>query len=124
MKILFYFQFLLLGNLFIGALPYNEIEVAFEENDASSLISYCENPIFLKVGESEGIYNHAQASMVLMEFFKKYPNGAFNYEFKGKEEHDVISSMASYMTEADNFSVVLSFSNELDNKVQSIEIRN
>ena len=122
--VLFYFQFLLLGTFFSGDLPYNEIATAFEENDASSVISYCENPVLLVVDGTEGIYNHAQASMVLMEFFEHHPGGDFNYEFQGKEEDDDIFSSAKYVTETQNLSVQLSFSTELSNKIQSIQIRN
>tara|TARA_B100001287_G_C22656836_1_gene518192 strand:- start:228 stop:605 length:378 start_codon:yes stop_codon:yes gene_type:complete len=122
--VLFYFQFLLLGAFFSGDLPYSEIAMAFEENDAESVISYCENPVLLICDGTEGIYNHAQASMVLMQFFKQHPDGAFNYEFQGKEEDDDIFSAASYVTETETLSVQLSFSNELSNKIQSIQIRN
>ena len=122
--VLFYFQFLLLGVIFSGDLPYKEIATAFEENDASSVISYCENPLLLVIGNTEGIYNHAQASMVLMEFFKQNPDGDFNYEFQGKEDDDDIFSAASYSSENDNFSVQLFFSNDLSNKIQSIQIHN
>ena len=122
--VLFYFQFLLLGAFFSGDLPYNEIATAFEENDATSVISYCENPVLLVVDDTEGTYNHAQASMVLMEFFKQHPAGDFNYEFQGKEEDDDIFSAARYVTETETLSVQLSFSNELSNKIYEIQIRN
>ena len=122
--VLFYFQVLLLGTFFSGDLPYNEIATAFEENDASSVISYCENPVLLVVDGTEGIYNHAQASMVLMEFFMHHPDGDFDYEFQGKEEDDDIFSAAKYVTETERLSVQLSFSTELSNKIQSIQIRN
>ena len=121
---LFYFQFLFLGASFSGDLPYNEIATAFEENDAASVISYCENPVLLVVDDTEGTYNHAQASMVLMEFFKQHPAGDFNYEFQGKEEDDNIFSAARYVTETENLSVQLSFSNEFSNKIYEIQIRN
>ena len=122
--VLFYFQFLLLGAFFSGDLPYNEIATAFEENDAASVISYCENPVLLVVDDTEGTYNHAQASMVLMEFFKQYPAGDFNYEFQGKEEDDNIFSAARYVTETETLSVQLSFSNEFSNKIYEIQTRN
>ena len=122
--VLFYFRFLLLGAFFSGDLPYNEIATAFEENDAASVISYCENPVLLVVDDTEGTYNHAQASMVLMEFFKQYPAGDFNYEFQGKEEDDNIFSAARYVTETETLSVQLSFSNEFSNKIYEIQIRN
>ena len=122
--VLFYFQFLLLGTFFSGDLPYNEIAAAFEKNDATSVISYCENPVLLVVDGSEGIYNHAQASMVLMEFFKHHPGGDFDYEFQGKEEDDDIFSAARYVTETESLSDQLSFSTELTNIIQSIQNRN
>tara|TARA_B100000768_G_C11257857_1_gene367294 strand:- start:1067 stop:1444 length:378 start_codon:yes stop_codon:yes gene_type:complete len=122
--VLFYFQFLLLGTFFSGDLPYNEIAAAFEENDASSVISYCEDPVLLVVSGKEGIYNHAQASMVLMDFFRHHPSGDFKYEFQGKEEDDDIFSAATYVTETETLSIQLSFSTELSNKIQSIQIRN
>ena len=113
----------MLGVFFSGDLPYNEIATAFEENDAASVISYCENPVLLVVDDTEGTYNHAQASMVLMEFFKQHPAGDFNYEFQGKEEDDDIFSAARYVTETETLSVQLSFSNELTNKIYEIQIR-
>ena len=125
MKIaLFYFKSLLIGVLLSGDLPYSEIATAFKENDAKSVISYCENPVLLVIDGKEGIYNHAQASMVLSAFFKHHPDGDFNYEFQGKEEDDDIFSLAKYVTEKQSLSVQLSFSNDLSNKIQSIQIEN
>ena len=120
--VLFYFKSLLIGVLLSGDLPYSEIATAFKENDAKSVISYCENPVLLVIDGKEGIYNHAQASMVLSAFFKHHPDGDFNYEFQGKEEDDDIFSLAKYVTEKQSLSVQLSFSNDLSNKIQSIQI--
>jgi len=120
--VLFYFKALLIGALFSGDLPYIEIATAFKKNDAKSVISYCENPVLLVIDGKEGIYNHAQASMVLLAFFKQHPDGDFNYEFQGKEEDDDIFSLAKYVTEKQSLSVQLSFSNDLSNKIQSIQI--
>jgi len=121
-SVLFYFKALLIGALFSGDLPYSEIATAFKKNDAKSVISYCENPVLLVIDGKEGIYNHAQASMVLLAFFKQHPDGDFNYEFQGKEEDDDIFSLAKYVTEKQSLSVQLSFSNDLSNKIQSIQI--
>ena len=119
---IFYLSFLLLSVPFSRELPYAEIEKAFEKNKSNLIISYCENPVLLIVNDAEGVYNHAQAGMVLMDFFKSYPGGVFEYQFQGKETDDDIFSAATYVVGPDTFTILLSFSRETSNEIQSIRI--
>lgn len=119
---LLYLSFLLLSTPFSKELPYTEIATAFEKNKSNLIISYCENPVLLIVNDAEGVYNHAQAGMVLMDFFKSYPDGVFEYQFQGKEADDDIFSAATYVVGPDIFTILLSFSRETSNKIQSIRI--
>lgn len=118
----FYFQLFLLGYLFPTDLPYLEIEKSFESNNSEYIISNCENTVLLVVDGDEGIYNHSQAQMVLSDFFRHYPNGEFEYRFQGKESDEEIFSVASYLVSSYKFTVLLSFSKEEKNKIQSINI--
>ena len=120
--VLFYFSFLLLGGHFTVDLPYSEIENAFENNKPALIISYCENPVLLIVNDAEGVYNHAQAGMVLMDFLKKKPSGVFEYQFQGKEADDDIFSAATYTVGREEFRILFSFSSETPNNIQSIQI--
>ncbi|MDG1735180.1 MAG: hypothetical protein P8H94_04975 [Crocinitomicaceae bacterium] len=45
--VLFYFNILFLGAPLGADLPYVEISTAFEKNDATRVISFCENPVLL-----------------------------------------------------------------------------
>lgn len=118
--LLLYLQFIFSLSPVVSALPYAEIQMAFEENSAESVMSFCENPILLILDDQEGVYNHAQASMILGAFFKRYPNGAFEYQFQGSEENSDIFSAATYILDSERFQVQFSFSNNKPNKIQSI----
>ena len=120
--VLFYFHLLFLGAPTGADLPYKEISNAFEKNDASQVISFCENPVLLIVDNVEGIYNQAQATMVLMDFFNKHPNGAFNYQFQGKEADEDIYSAAIYAEGPQKINIGIYFSSEAPNKIQSIKL--
>ncbi|MDA9817223.1 MAG: DUF4783 domain-containing protein [Crocinitomicaceae bacterium] len=120
--VLFYFNILFLGAPLGADLPYVEISTAFEKNDAPRVISFCENPVLLILDNVEGIYNHAQAAMVLKDFFKSHPNGAFNYQFQGNEADEDIYSAAVYAQGAQKINIGIYFSSETPNRIQSIKL--
>ena len=119
---LIYFQVFVLGLLFPNDLPYEQLEKSFESNNSEYIISNCENTVLLVVDGDEGIYNHSQAQMVLSDFFRHYPNGEFEYRFQGKESDEEIFSVGSYIVDSYKFTVLLSFSKEFKNRIQSINI--
>ncbi len=119
---LIYFQLFVLGLLFPNDLPYEQLEKSFESNNSEYIISNCENTVLLVVDGDEGIYNHSQAQMVLSDFFRHYPNGEFEYRFQGKESDEEIFSVGSYIVDSYKFTVLLSFSKEFKNRIQSINI--
>ena len=55
--------------------PYAKIESAFNSQNASTIISYGKDYVLLNVLDKEGAYNHAQAEVILQDFFDKNPGG-------------------------------------------------
>jgi hypothetical protein len=57
-----------------------------------------------------------------MDFFNKHPNGAFNYQFQGKEADEDIYSAAIYAQGVQKINIGIYFSSEAPNKIQSIKL--
>lgn len=89
--------------------PYAKIESAFNSQNASTIISYGKEYVLLNVLDKEGAYNHAQAEVILQDFFDKNPGGTFSYTFKGKESEESVFCMGQYALKNDKFKVSIQF---------------
>ncbi|MEY4860814.1 MAG: hypothetical protein RL059_513 [Bacteroidota bacterium] len=89
--------------------PYAKIESAFNSQNASTIISYGKDYVLLNVLDKEGAYNHAQAEVILQDFFDKNPGGTFSYTFKGKESEESVFCMGQYALKNDKFKVSIQF---------------
>ena len=86
-----------------------KIESAFNSQNASTIISYGKEYVLLNVLDKEGAYNHAQAEVILQDFFDKNPGGTFSYTFKGKESEESVFCMGQYALKNDKFKVSMQF---------------
>ena len=89
--------------------PYSRLESGFNSNNASSIIALGKEKVLVKIEDKEGAYNHAQAELILRDFFVKKPGGSFSYTFKGKETEDGVFSMGLYATKNEKFIISVRF---------------
>jgi hypothetical protein len=89
--------------------PFAAIEKAFNAQDSKTIIMYGKEKLMLNILDKDGIYNPAQASLVLSDFFNKNPKGNFSFVFKGKETEDGVYSFGYYQANSGKFKVSLHF---------------
>jgi len=92
--------------------PYSSIQKAMTTNDARLIVQLGKDKILLNILGKEGAYNHAQAEMILNEFFTKKPKGEFNFIFKGKETTDGVFTIGKYITGKESFRTTFHFRTE------------
>lgn len=91
-------------------IPYAAIEKSFEANNAGKIVSLGKSKILIDLLGKEGVYSQPQATLVLKDFFTKYPGGTFSYTFKGQENNDGTFSIANYSSnKGEKFRVVMYF---------------
>jgi hypothetical protein len=89
--------------------PYSSIERAFMTNNAEAIIQLGKDKIALNMFGKETVYNHAQAQVVLKDFFTKKPCAAFKLIFKGKETGDGCFAIGTFESKTEDFRVTLHF---------------
>ena len=94
---------------FQNDIPYVAVERAFNAQNAVELVELGKDKMLISIGGKEGAYSHQQAVMVLKDFFAKYPNGAFNYSFKGKPTADGSFSIGRYINKSEEFRITIHF---------------
>ncbi len=103
--------------------PYNSIQKAMTSNDAKAIVMMGKDKILLNILGKEGAYNHAQAEMILTEFFSKKPKGNFVFVFKGKENSDGVFTIGKYTFGKESFRTTFHFQAEkADSKLKSLTI--
>jgi hypothetical protein len=110
---------------FITALevPYNSIQKAMTANDSKAIVQLGKDKVLLNILGKEGAYNHAQAEMVLNEFFTKKPKGAFAFVFKGKESSDGVFAIGKYTYGKESYRTTFHFRAEKSEaKLESLTI--
>ncbi|MBU2020248.1 MAG: DUF4783 domain-containing protein, partial [Bacteroidetes bacterium] len=90
-------------------IPHAEVEKAFNENDATKVMTFCKDKVLLKVLGEEGAYSQTQAKLVIKDFFQKYPKGKFSFIFKGKAQDSGSFSIGNYEVKDKTFRVTLHF---------------
>lgn len=94
---------------FQNDVPYAAVERAFNSQNASELVALGKEKILLSITGKEGAYSHQQAVMVLKDFFSKYPNGNFEYTFKGKNSADGSFAIGRFVNKTEEFRVTVHF---------------
>jgi hypothetical protein len=103
--------------------PYNSIQKAMSANDAKAIVSMGKDKVLLNILGKEGAYNHAQAEMVLNEFFTKKPKGTFTFVFKGKETTDGVFTIGKYTFSKESYRTTFHFRAEKSEaKMESLTI--
>ena len=105
-------------------IPYSAIEKSFEANNAREIVVKGKSKILINVLGKEGVYSQPQATLVLKDFFTKYPGNRFTYTFKGKEDTGGTFSIANYITKKDEKFRVVIFLKKSDSKfrIESLTI--
>lgn len=103
--------------------PYNSIQKAMTSNDSKSIVLMGKDKILLNILGKEGVYNHAQAEMILSEFFTKKTKGSFVFVFKGKENSDGVFTIGKYTVGKESFRTTFHFQAEkTESKLKSLTI--
>ena len=103
--------------------PYNSIQEAMTSNDAKAIVQMGKDKVLLNILGKEGAYNHAQAEMVLNEFFTKKPKGTFVFVCKGKETSDGIFTIGKYTYGKESYRTTFHFRAEKSEaKLESLTI--
>lgn len=105
--------YILLASLvlsFTGAdIPHNELERAFNSNDAGAIVELAKEKVLMNILGNEGAYSQPQAKIVLKDFFSKHPNGKFTFIFRGKEAESGSFSIGNYVSKGTTFRVTFHF---------------
>ncbi|PKR80318.1 hypothetical protein CW751_10730 [Brumimicrobium salinarum] len=106
----------------ILAIPYNDVQKAFEQGNASKIVSYGTAKLLISINGKEGVYSKSQGTQVLSGFFKKHPPNSFTFNFKGKEEGASSFAVGEYQSK-EKFRVSLKFKNvKKQHQIESITI--
>lgn len=93
----------------LSGIPYDNIEKAFEANNASAIVGFGKSKILINILGDEGVYSQSQAGLVLKEFFKNKPGNEFDFVFKGKENFDGAFAIGNYKSKEEKFRVTFHF---------------
>jgi len=105
-----------------GDVPYSSVETAFANGDASKIVNYCNDKLYLKVPEKEGVYAQSQATQILKDFFTKKPASSFKFSFKGTTA-DGANATGTYVSRSESYRVTVKWNKENgDYKIESITI--
>ena len=103
--------------------PFAAIEKAFNAQDSKTIIMYGKEKLMVNILDKDGIYNPAQASLVLSDFFNKNPKGNFLFVFKGKETSDGTFAIGKYTLKKESFRLSFHFREiKTSSKLESLTI--
>lgn len=107
------YLYILLASLVLSfsgtEIPHNELERAFNANDAISIVDLAKEKVLMNILGTEGAYSQSQAKIVLKDFFTKQPNGKFTFIFRGKEADSGSFSIGNYVSKGTTFRVTFHF---------------
>ena len=107
----------LLATWFVGisslqSVPHAQLEEAFKRNSAEGIVALANEKVLVNIFGKEGVYSHAQATLVLKDFFAKKSKGDFSFIFKGKEGGGGTFSIANYVCQGVTHRVTFHFKKE------------
>jgi hypothetical protein len=91
----------------INEVPYAELETAFANSDATSIVSFGKEKMLISILDKEGAFSQAQATLILKDFFAKKPVSSFKITFKGKEKGNGTFAIGTYTSKNENFRVTI-----------------
>lgn len=104
-------------------IPYSNLELAFSENNPTSIVALGKDKILLNILGNEGAYSQSQAALVLKDFFTKKPGTSFKFTFKGKETADGSFAIGSYTSKIEIFRITIQFKKiNSEFKIESLTI--
>jgi hypothetical protein len=104
-------------------IPYSNLELAFSENNPTTIVALGKDKILLNILGNEGAYSQSQASLVLKDFFIKKPGSSFKFTFKGKETNEGTFAIGTYTCKSENFRITIQFKKiSSDFKIESLTI--
>lgn len=116
-------SYLLSFSFFSGEVPYNSLETAFANNNASEIVSLGKEKMLLNILGNEGAYSQSQATLILKDFFTKKPGSSFKFIFKGKETSEGSFAIGTYSSKNENFRITIQFKKiNSDFKIESLTI--
>jgi hypothetical protein len=103
--------------------PYVKLEQAIEKNDAKQLVSLGKEKILINIFGSESVYGHAQAELVLKDFFSKNPGNEFTFTFKGSPTSEGAFAIGNYSSSGKTYRITIHFKRLGENyQVESLVI--
>jgi hypothetical protein len=106
-----------------GDIPFTSIEKAFSSQDATSIVGFGKEKIILNVLGKDGVYSHAQAVLVLKDFFNRKPGNSFKFYFKGKESPSGCFAIGTYESKSESYRVTIQFAKiGAEQKIESLTI--
>lgn len=111
-----YFLILICYSFFAFSIPteavYEQVEKAFNNQDATELILHSKPKIFISILGKEAIYSKQQSIQLLKDFFSKKPVDHFKFTFKGKEIAEGVFALGSYLSKEMEYRVIIHFVRE------------
>lgn len=86
--------FFALGSIL--TIPYQEVELAFSQGNASKIMNLGTTKILISIEGNEGVYSKSQGTQVLNNFFKNNPPKSFSFGFKGDDSGASTFAMGEY----------------------------
>ena len=111
-----YFLIAVCFSLFAFSIPtdaiYEQVEKAFNNQDATELTFHSKSKIFISILGKEAIYSKQQSIQLLKDFFSKKPVEHFKFTYKGKETAEGVFALGSYVTKESEYRVIIHFVRE------------
>jgi len=113
---------LLLQLTLTADIPYASVENAISNGDASKIVSYGAEKIYLKVPEKEGVFAKSQATQILKDFFTKKSTTTFKFSYKGATT-DGANAIGTYTSKGETFRVTIKWNkNNAEYEIENISI--
>jgi len=104
---------LLIAGIFLfpfqQGVPYAKISVAFEQKNASDIISCAKEKILITIQGNEGAYSRSQAILILKNFFNSTPDGTFSYIFKSPDSEVGCFAIGNYSCASEKYRITMRF---------------
>ena len=86
---------------------YAELERAFQRGDEKTILAHVGDKLLLEIDSKEKVYSHAQAELILRDFFHKNKPSSFKLIFKGNAKGSVAYAVGILDTPSKKFRVTI-----------------
>ena len=108
-QIITFLSAIIIGLSVMISIPFDDLQIAFQRGDATTIVQNSGDKIFIQIGKKEGVYSHSQAEQVLKRFFDNHPANTFDFVYKGKSEGKNTFAKGDYITTKKTYKVSLKF---------------